>query len=106
MEYEKALMLLHEVDENVNFLGLDKFEELLNDSEKLEFIERRGFSLKEYYKEYRVQNFGLAWEIQERDRKIFELSNRERENEEEIHLLNKELKNMQIEIKNMRESIS
>lgn len=106
VEYEKALMLLHEVDENVNFLGLDKFEELLNDSEKLEFIERRGFSLKEYYKEYRVQNFGLAWEIQERDRKIFELSNRERENEEEIHLLNKELKNMQIEIKNMRESIS
>lgn len=106
IEFEKAQLLLHGVGKDTNFLGLDKFEDILNDSKQLQYLEKKGFSLKEYYKEYRVRNFGLPWEISEKDNKIIELNNRNQENQERINQLNEEIDRMRREIKNMRESTS
>ena len=106
VQYEKALLLLRNVDNEVNFLGLDKFEEILNDSEMLMYMEKKGFSLREYYKEYRVRNFGISEEISKKDRRILELSNKDKENRDRITQLDAELNRMRDEIHNMRESTS
>lgn len=106
VQYEKALLLLRNIDNEVNFLGLDKFEEILNDSEMLMYMEKKDFSLREYYKEYRVRNFGISEEISKKDRRILELSNKDKENKDRITQLDAELNRMRDEIHNMRESTS
>ena len=65
LQYERALILLNATGKEINFLGLDKFEKLLNQPDMLGKMETFGFSLKEYYKQYRVRNFGLANEFEE-----------------------------------------
>lgn len=65
LECEKAQILLRCSGENVNFLGLEKYEKLLDDEKMLNVLEEKmEFSLSEYYKEYRTRNFDLLGELE------------------------------------------
>ena len=65
LECEKAQILLQCSGENVNFLGLEKYEKLLDDEKMLNVLEEKmEFSLSEYYKEYRTRNFDLLGELE------------------------------------------
>lgn len=60
LECEKAHILLRCSGDNANFLGLEKYEELLDNEKMLKVLEEKmEFSLSEYYKEYRTRNFDL-----------------------------------------------
>lgn len=64
LECEKAHILLRCSGNNMNFLGLEKYEQILERNEMLFVLEEKmGFSLPEYYKEYRTKNFALPGEI-------------------------------------------
>ena len=64
LECEKAHILLRCSGDNANFLGLEKYEELLDNEKMLKVLEEKmEFSLSEYYKEYRTRNFDLLGEL-------------------------------------------
>ena len=64
LECEKAQILLRCSGENVNFLGLEKYEQILGDEKMLDILEEKmDFSISEYYKKYRVRNFDLFDEL-------------------------------------------
>ena len=65
LECEKAHILLRCSGDNANFLGLEKYEELLDNEKMLKVLEEKmEFSLSEYYKEYRTRNFDLLGELE------------------------------------------
>lgn len=65
LECEKAQILLRCSGENANFLGLEKYEKLLDNEKMLNVLEEKmEFSLSEYYKEYRTRNFDLLGELE------------------------------------------
>ena len=65
LECEKAHILLRCSGENANFLGLEKYEKLLDNEKMLNVLEEKmEFSLSEYYKEYRTRNFDLLGELE------------------------------------------
>lgn len=75
LAYEKAQLLARCAGDDVNFLGLEAYEELLRDPENLKILEEKfGFSLKNFYLSYRIPNFGMRMDIQKRDQRIMELT--------------------------------
>lgn len=65
LECEKAHILLRCSGNNMNFLGLEKYEQILGENHKLFILEEKmGFSLPEYYKEYRIKNFASSEELE------------------------------------------
>lgn len=65
LECEKAHILLRCSGESANFLGLEKYEKLLDNEKMLNVLEEKmEFSLSEYYKEYRTRNFDLLGELE------------------------------------------
>lgn len=65
LECEKAHILLRCSGDNANFLGLEKYEELLDNEKMLKVLEEKmEISLSEYYKEYRTRNFDLLGELE------------------------------------------
>lgn len=74
LECEKAHILLRCSGKDVNFLGLEKYEELLGDTQMLEVLEdKMNFSLSAYYREYRTRNFDLYGELESSKRDIDDL---------------------------------
>lgn len=64
LECEKAQILLRCSGENANYLGLEKYEQILGDEKMLDILEEKmDFSISEYYKKYRVRNFDLFDEL-------------------------------------------
>ena len=58
LECEKAFLLLKDEKNNINFLGLQRIEKILNTTNGLELLEEKyGFDLRKYYKKYKVRNF-------------------------------------------------
>lgn len=65
LECEKAHILLRCSGESANFLGLEKYEQILGDEKMLDILEEKmDFSISEYYKKYRVRNFDLLGELE------------------------------------------
>lgn len=61
LDCEKAQILLGRFKEGINILGLEKYEQILRDSSNLDRLEENyGFSLSEYYREYRNPNYYCA----------------------------------------------
>ena len=85
IECEKAEFMLRCTGKNVNFLGLMRYEKLLEQPEILEILQKKsGFSLPEFYKELRVRNFGIPGEIEAKDATIEDLRGLVQQKEESI----------------------
>ena len=85
IECEKAEFMLRCTGKDVNFLGLLRYEKLLEQPEILEILQKKsGFSLPEFYKELRVRNFGIPGEIEAKDATIEDLRGLVQEKEESI----------------------
>lgn len=92
LECEKAQILLRCAGEHANFLGLEKYDQILADERMLHVLEENmDFCLSEYYKEYRVRNFDMFGELDEAKR--------------EIKTLKAELKSKQQELEHRREEV-
>lgn len=64
LECEKAHILLRCSGENANFLGLEKYEQILGDEKLLNILEEKMFfSISEYYNNYRFRNFDFFDEL-------------------------------------------
>lgn len=64
LECEKAQILLRCSGENANFLGLEKYEQILGDEKMLDILEEKMFfSISEYYNNYRFRNFDFFDEL-------------------------------------------
>lgn len=56
LECEKAHILLRCSGESANFLGLEKYEQILGDEKMLDILEEKmDFSISEYYKKYQSE---------------------------------------------------
>ena len=76
LECEKAQILLKCSGDDVNFLGLEKYEELLGKTNNLKILEERmNFSLSQYYSDYRKMNFGISQELNQANLEIQNLKN-------------------------------
>ncbi len=76
LECERAHILLNCSGNHVNFIGLEKYEQLLGDKKNLNLLEEKmDFSLSAYYKEYRVLNFGISQELEQMHTQIQNLEN-------------------------------
>ena len=85
IECEKAEFMLRCTGKDVNFLGLMRYEKLLEQPEILEILQKKsGFSLPEFYKELRVRNFGIPGEIEAKDATIEDLRGLVQQKEESI----------------------
>lgn len=94
LECEKAQILLRCSGENVNFLGLEKYEQILGDEKMLDILEEKmDFSISEYYKKYRVRNFDLFDELGRSKENIREL---EAEIDEKQRCLENKIMEMEI----------
>lgn len=98
LKCERAYILLKCGGENNNFLGTDKYEELLRDPKMLKLLEEKmGFELTKYYSNYRAVNFNITEELQEKRKMLDEfykenrmLSDRVEDLNEKIKILNEE----------------
>ena len=100
LECEKAHILLRCSGNNINFLGLEKYEQILEKNEMLLRLEEKmGFSLPEYYKEYRTKNFALPGEIERATTEI-ECLHRTLENKQ------REIEHLQFLVNEMSSSLS
>lgn len=98
LKCERAYILLKCGGENNNFLGTDKYEELLRDPKMLRLLEEKmGFELTKYYSNYRAANFNITEELREKQKMLDEfykenrmLSDRVEELDEKIKILNEE----------------
>lgn len=64
LECEKAHILLRCSGDNANFLGLEKYEQILGDEKLLNILEEKmDFSISEYYNNYRFRNFDFFDEL-------------------------------------------
>ena len=74
LECEKAHILLRCSGDNANFLGLEKYEQILGDEKLLNILEEKmDFSISEYYNNYRFRNFDFFDELGRRKRKYKEI---------------------------------
>ena len=73
LKCERAYILLKCGGENNNFLGTDKYEELLRDPKMLRLLEEKmGFELTKYYSNYRAVNFNITEELRKKQRMLDE----------------------------------
>ena len=96
IECEKAQCLLKCTGEEVNFLGLQRFDQILRNPEMLDILEKNmNFALPDFYKNLRVRNFGIPKEVEEKEAYIKRLEEEIMNSRNTIHNLE-----MQIEMKN------
>lgn len=68
LECEKAQCLLKCTGDEVNFLGLQRFDHILKNPEMLDILEKNmNFTLPDFYKNLKVRNFGIPKEVEEKE---------------------------------------
>ena len=71
LECEKAQCLLKCTGDEVNFLGLQRFDHILKNPEMLDILEKNmNFTLPDFYKNLKVRNFGIPKEVEEKEADI------------------------------------
>lgn len=107
LECEKAHILLRCSGDNVNFLGLEKYEELLDNEKMLKVLEEKmEFSLSEYYKEYRTRNFDLLGELEKAKGDIRHLKADVEEKQKAIENKQREVEQLQFLVDEVMSSTS
>ena len=100
LECEKAHILLRCSGDNANFLGLEKYEQILGDEKLLNILEEKmDFSISEYYNNYRFRNFDFFDELgsaKENIRKL-EAEIEEKQRYLESKIMETEIKQREIE---------
>lgn len=107
LECEKAHILLRCSGDNANFLGLEKYEELLDNEKMLKVLEEKmEFSLSEYYKEYRTRNFDLLGELEKAKGDIRHLKADVEEKQKAIENKQREVEQLQFLVDEVMSSTS
>ena len=107
LECEKAHILLRCSGDNANFLGLEKYEELLDNEKMLKVLEEKmEFSLSEYYKEYRTRNFDLLGELEKAKGDIRRLKADVEEKQKAIENKQREVEQLQFLVDEVMSSTS
>ena len=107
LECEKAHILLRCSGDNANFLGLEKYEELLDNEKMLKVLEEKmEFSLSEYYKEYRTRNFDLLGELEKAKGDIRHLKADVEEKQKAIEKKQREVEQLQFLVDEVMSSTS
>ena len=107
LECEKAHILLRCSGDNANFLGLEKYEELLDNEKMLKVLEEKmEFSLLEYYKEYRTRNFDLLGELEKAKGDIRHLKADMEEKQKAIENKQREVEQLQFLVDEVMSSTS
>lgn len=107
LECEKAHILLRCSGDNANFLGLEKYEELLDNEKMLKVLEEKmEFSLSEYYKEYRTRNFDLLGELEKAKGDIRHLKADMEEKQKAIENKQREVEQLQFLVDEVMSSTS
>lgn len=107
LECEKAHILLRCSGDNANFLGLEKYEELLDNEKMLKVLEEKmEFSLSEYYKEYRIRNFDLLGELEKAKGDIRHLKADVEEKQKAIENKQREVEQLQFLVDEVMSSTS
>ena len=107
LECEKAHILLRCSGDNANFLGLEKYEELLDNEKMLKVLEEKmEFSLSEYYKEYRTRNFDLLGELEKAKGDIRHLKADVEEKQKAIEHKQREVEQLQFLVDEVMSSTS
>ena len=107
LECEKAHILLRCSGDNANFLGLEKYEELLDNEKMLTVLEEKmEFSLSEYYNEYRTRNFDLLGELEKAKGDIRHLKADVEEKQKAIENKQREVEQLQFLVDEVMSSTS
>lgn len=107
LECEKAHILLRCSGDNANFLGLEKYEELLDNEKMLKVLEEKmEISLSEYYKEYRTRNFDLLGELEKAKGDIRHLKADVEEKQKAIENKQREVEQLQFLVDEVMSSTS
>ena len=107
LECEKAHILLRCSGDNANFLGLEKYEELLDNEKMLKVLEEKmEFSLSEYYKEYRTRNFDLLGQLEKAKGDIRHLKADVEEKQKAIENKQREVEQLQFLVDEVMSSTS
>lgn len=107
LECEKAHILLRCSGDNANFLGLEKYEELLDNEKMLKVLEEKmEISLSEYYKEYRTRNFDLLGELEKAKDDIRHLKADVEEKQKAIENKQREVEQLQFLVDEVMSSTS
>ena len=107
LECEKAHILLRCSGDNANFLGLEKYEELLDNEKMLKVLEEKmEFSLSEYYKEYRTRKFDLLGELEKAKGDIRHLKADVEEKQKAIENKQREVEQLQFLVDEVMSSTS
>ncbi len=107
LECEKAHILLRCSGDNANFLGLEKYEELLDNEKMLKVLEEKmEISLSEYYKEYRTRNFDLLGELEKAKGDIRHLKADVEEKQKAIENKQREVERLQFLVDEVMSSTS
>lgn len=107
LECEKAHILLRCSGDNANFLGLEKYEELLDNEKMLKVLEEKmEFSLPEYYKEYRTRNFDLLGALEKAKGDIRHLKADVEEKQKAIENKQREVEQLQFLVDEVMSSTS
>ena len=107
LECEKAHILLRCSGDNANFLGLEQYEELLDNEKMLKVLEEKmEFSLSEYYKEYRTRNFDLLGELEKAKGDIRHLKADVEEKQKAIENKQREVEQLQVLVDEVMSSTS
>ena len=113
LECEKAQYLLKCTGDEVNFLGLQRFDHILRNPVMLDILEKNmNFTLPGFYKNLRVRNFGIPKEVEEKEAYIKRLEKEIMNSRNSIHNLETQIeekeeytKRLEKEIMNSRNSI-
>ena len=113
LECEKAQYLLKCTGDEVNFLGLQRFDHILRNPVMLDILEKNmNFTLPGFYKNLRVRNFGIPKEVEEKEAYIKRLEKEIMNSRNSIHNLEMQIeekeeytKRLEKEIMNSRNSI-
>ena len=113
LECEKAQCLLKCTGDEVNFLGLQRFDHILRNPVMLDILEKdMNFTLPGFYKNLRVRNFGIPKEVEEKEAYIKRLEKEIMNSRNSIHNLETQIeekeeytKRLEKEIMNSRNSI-
>lgn len=107
LECEKAQILLRCSGNKINFLGLEKYEQFLDDEKILNVLETKmEFSLSEYYKEYRIKNFDTFGELKNARNDIKRLEAERQSKQQEMEIKQKEIEHLQFVVDEVMSSTS